>query len=71
MIGAPTQTPLSDSSEARDARLKREAKTIETGRQQIARGEGISLEALEDWLQRLDVDENIPVPDPARTANRS
>jgi len=55
----PRETP-----EEREARVHREAVIIARGRADIDAGLGIELDALEAWLERLEIDENAPLPVP-------
>jgi hypothetical protein len=55
----PTETP-----EEQEARVSREALIIARGRADIDAGLGIELDALEAWLERVEIDENAPMPVP-------
>lgn len=48
-------------------RIRREAAIIEGARAEVAAGQGIEDEALDGWLDALDVDENAPPPVPVST----
>jgi hypothetical protein len=51
-----------ETAEARDLRVAREAALLAEGRGELDAGKGIEIAVLEAWLDRLDVDENAPLP---------
>jgi hypothetical protein len=61
-IEEPAQGLAGESASLRAARTARESGLIGRGRAQIEAGFGIALDALEEWLGRLDQDENTPSP---------
>lgn len=60
--------PRSESEIERESRVRREAEMIAQGRADIDAGLGIEDDALEDWLDALDRDEDIPLPSPGGSA---
>ena len=62
-VKQPTLTAQAEESPVeRDARIRLEAAIIARGRAEIDAGLGIELDVLEAWLDRLEADENAPLP---------
>jgi hypothetical protein len=60
--------PRSESAIERESRVRHEAEMIAQGHADIAAGLGIEDDALEDWLDALDRNGDIPFPSPGGSA---
>jgi hypothetical protein len=62
MTGAGLPAPRKETAQEREQRVAREAEMIAEARASVAAGRVVSLEAVSAWIDSLDTDHELPLP---------